>query len=1055
MKIKFKSKKWQLLLAVFTLFLGWGNVNAQDLLYGIQNNGSNYELVTYNTVSGVETSLQNIPGSFGLAGVLTYNPVDQVFYCYSEFGATTNTHLLEIDACSYAITDLGAVMVDGMPAYVSEGLAYDPVSNQLYGTLNDMLPTLPLTVFNYRSVKLVRFTLGTANCVQIGTNIAQTNPTEENELDAITFTGTGATASTLFGMDGNPHPSADFSAFYNVGYTASIGNATGYYDHGSSLALRGFTYLESTDLVYSSLNNNSIVTIDPGYAFGPSVNHLNSIVTLALNPSRSITGLAWGPQTCCAASSDPLFTTISTNISNDTYWDGKIYIPDNTVITVNNATLDITTADVVFGQCSGINFVNGAELRANNTVFRPCAIDGTWRGLNFVSKSNNDHQINECTFKNAEVALYLNRDAEAFINSNTFSNCNESILVSNSIFSQSIVGNNFMTNNAYPTFTNCYQSTASNDVIHIHVNNSNNGISTVSPMFVAQNAMVRSNTSRTLNVTGMDFLNNTASISDNSFINMTEAIVIQSPSNRINIENNDFEMNAVYQTIGTSTSQVSIFNSKPFVFINNNNLINSGIVKGYTRMGIFAGNSMNISAKNNSINGFNWGIFMNNSTGINISENHITNALRAGIFFKEQNGSNKNFITCNDITMDMNRGVSIWTRSASKFTSITSNCVKDGNIGIRTQGNGSIPILRNNFIYNYAVGIDNFGHTGNIGFTGDPGLNTLWSNNSSGVDIKSTGSSITVASNYGLINATWATVSYLGTNASDNVHSNASCANQIVDYDNQQNLNTRYHCDHFNEFISPLTGFSPAGFTLPSIGDIKSYILDYEYDYLTVNKIIGMDHSMPLASIEDILMVSDLTESQKTKSLYNYYKKNGNLTMAEITLNQLNDANSDHIIFKQIEGIVLKTMAGIDLTDNDLSDLNGLMSEDTPNSYYNLAVSLSKMKANHGTYRYEFPVFEKAKLSSNTSIPLDNSSVITAFPNPFNDVVTIQIISGKIAERQDLVVYDLYGKQIIRQTLDIVSGQITINLEKVSRGTYFVVLESESEISAKQKIVKL
>jgi len=70
-------------------------------------------------------------------------------------------------------------------------------------------------------------------------------------------------------------------------------------------------------------------------------------------------------------------------------WDGKYYLDDNVILTVTNGSvLDITNVDVVFGECAGIVFTNGAMLRSNNSVYRPCYVDGTWKGLRFVAKAN-------------------------------------------------------------------------------------------------------------------------------------------------------------------------------------------------------------------------------------------------------------------------------------------------------------------------------------------------------------------------------------------------------------------------------------------------------------------------------------------------------------------------------------------------------------------------------------------------------------------------------------------------------------------------------------------
>ncbi|MEZ5194970.1 MAG: hypothetical protein R2764_00805 [Bacteroidales bacterium] len=90
---------------------------------------------------------------------------------------------------------------------------------------------------------------------------------------------------------------------------------------------------------------------------------------------------------CCFAYADSLFVKILSPVTYtaDVVWDGKYYIGDSVIVTVTNGMfLDITTVDVVFGECAGIVFQNGAYLRASNSVFRPCNIDKTWRGLRFA-----------------------------------------------------------------------------------------------------------------------------------------------------------------------------------------------------------------------------------------------------------------------------------------------------------------------------------------------------------------------------------------------------------------------------------------------------------------------------------------------------------------------------------------------------------------------------------------------------------------------------------------------------------------------------------------------
>ena len=166
-------------------------------------------------------------------------------------------------------------------------------------------------------------------------------------------------------------------------------------------------------------------------------------------------------EACCFAEADSLFTKIlsNTTYSTDVVWDGKYYIDDNVIVTVTNGSiLDITNVDVVFGECAGIVFTDGALLRSNNSVYRPCYIDGTWKGLRFVGKGKFDNIINECTFKNAEVALYFQELADGVISSNLFSNCNYGIRVEgNNSFNHPISGNRFVTEQFFPSYNCPYQ----------------------------------------------------------------------------------------------------------------------------------------------------------------------------------------------------------------------------------------------------------------------------------------------------------------------------------------------------------------------------------------------------------------------------------------------------------------------------------------------------------------------------------------------------------------------------------------------------------------------
>ena len=52
---------------------------------------------------------------------------------------------------------------------------------------------------------------------------------------------------------------------------------------------------------------------------------------------------------------------------------GKYYVSEQ--IEIYDIVLDITNCDIVFAECAGFTFNEGSQLRANNSVFRPCAIE--------------------------------------------------------------------------------------------------------------------------------------------------------------------------------------------------------------------------------------------------------------------------------------------------------------------------------------------------------------------------------------------------------------------------------------------------------------------------------------------------------------------------------------------------------------------------------------------------------------------------------------------------------------------------------------------------------
>lgn len=824
---------------------------------------------------------------------------------------------------------------------------------------------------------------------------------------------------------------AEISSNMNTNYIGSEAGLIGLYKFDQGIAggfNTGITNLENSTLIGAPLDGIlQNLTLD-----GAASNFLQQ-------------------QCFCLASSDPLFTTIIDNVEEDTYWTGKIYIPDYTIIEVNNAAvLDLTNVDLVFGQCAGIDFTGGAQLRANNSVFRPCSVNDTWRGIKFREATETSHQINESTFKNAEVALNFESNSYGVINANTFLNCNEGVFLRNSLLtnSESIIANSFVTNSEFPEHQNCYKFTDPTDIIHVHVTGLGETNPSENPVIIAQNNMAMTNQKMILQVTGIDLYLGNASITENKMTNLNNGIVIQSPLSQVNIESNEIEYNSNYEAIASSSQQIAVFNANgPYVLINSNELTNTVTEEEETRGAIFIQNSKNIAVQHNVIDGFDFGISSNLSTNVNISENVLTSIGNVGIFLSEGLVASVNFITCNDVTMIMGRGVSVWTSGASRSTQITSNCLKDGREGIKTEGGGFIPFIRNNYLYNYSIGINNIGHGGNIGSFGDPGINTLWSNNTGAMDIAST-TALNVADNFGMFNVTFG---FVLITSSEPFHSTASCGHQIFDMPSQGNLNTTYTCDNSIKVSLPLQR-TENKFSLPTEADAIDYLSTAIHPTVALNK-IAVHEDCTEAYLESLINAIEISVSEQTKMWYNYYKTQGDFTTAMDHLNALHDP-ADYR-FKSIETLSLSVLNGIALSESEWEIIATMSNDLEADGLTNLAVTLSKLGSNHGTYNYTNPVFEATEITVSPKNKFEQGLLqITAFPNPVNDKVTLQILNGQNLLNQRIMIYNIQGELIMEKEIDFVAGQIELNLASLATGSYYAVLASEEGISIGCKLSK-
>lgn len=76
------------------------------------------------------------------------------------------------------------------------------------------------------------------------------------------------------------------------------------------------------------------------------------------------------------------------------------------------------------------------------------------------------------------------------------------------------------------------------------------------------------------------------------------------------------------------------------------------------------------------------------------------------------------------------------------------------------------------------------------------------------------------------------------------------------------------------------------------------------------------------------------------------------------------------------------------------------------------------------------------------------------YPNPANSTVNIEYDKGYAGKRQDLVIYDLLGKEIFTRKLSPNNGKgISIPIDHIEPGVYFIGIRSDGEMIKTEKLI--
>lgn len=85
---------------------------------------------------------------------------------------------------------------------------------------------------------------------------------------------------------------------------------------------------------------------------------------------------------------------------------------------------------------------------------------------------------------------------------------------------------------------------------------------------------------------------------------------------------------------------------------------------------------------------------------------------------------------------------------------------------------------------------------------------------------------------------------------------------------------------------------------------------------------------------------------------------------------------------------------------------------------------------------------------------VEPSTALTVYPNPFTNSFTVNYnLSDNKSAINNLVIYDILGKEVWRKQLSTVSGSLQMNVELI-KGIYFIYVQQDSHLSIPVKLVK-
>jgi len=745
----------------------------------------------------------------------------------------------------------------------------------------------------------------------------------------------------------------------------------------------------------------------------------------------TLTAVNLCPITCDLVEEDKRLkdeTIQATSSNNIVMLEGK-YSIEGTVTVAAGTILDVTNVDMLFGPCAQL-VINGT-LRTNNSVYRPCEPNDTWLGIHFTATSINN-VINECTFKNAESALYFQESNDPVINSNTFVN-NRWGIYFNTAVSDNPISNNLMTHNSkYPNLVFCDLAVPSSWNGHLVIYNS-----TIQSEF--SNNKLQNHSGNTQDYFGIIcHSGRIQTINSNVFSNLDHAIFMTSLSQpelpKIRINNNSMEI----QEATSNSAQIFLNYVYEPVEIISNDIKSSDRNRGASGIELLLCSGTEILR--NHLEGFKIGVQVNSSVSCRVNENSLFKQGEYAIYI---DNSNRTVVKCNSIE-GHNQSVGIVNTNRASYSEIESNCISNTSTGIYLGSNSQFSEILNNFLYNYEnVGLLNDGEINlSLGSGIINGQNSFIDHNTSAVDVVTMPTFATVCHNNFDILSTLGNTTFT---SQASVYSTAICGQQLYNLSNQPKP-IKYACDE----IQP-----------HNITDINSLIivlgLRENDEGLEFNYYKFLKQTTPELASKFRAKVVDNRDLGENAMHWFLSRESEDLGKIDFAVNHLKKLVSKNSYEKALQIIELNRLATlkngklIQLSSDDLTFLVDMF--DAEATLHNpIAMALDKNGVS-ARIKVSNPSIREFTIPNELRFLERDINQLHIYPNPADDLLTLEFSIEKPDESIFIIVTDLLGRNLQTQKSKMTAGSMDLDIASLTAGTYLVTVTTKDEILT-QKFVK-